>query len=147
MRLYLDLCCLNRPFDDQTQVRIRLESEALLSILEAVSRGEHLWISSEALRIESIRNPDLERRSRILMIAGRANETAALSPRSFERARALEALGFGAFDALHLAAAEHAGVDVFLTTDDRLLKLGERHRRFLQVDVQNPLRWAGEALR
>ena len=31
--IYLDVCCLNRPFDDQSQPRIHLESEAILTIL------------------------------------------------------------------------------------------------------------------
>jgi hypothetical protein len=31
--IYLNVCCLNRPFDDQTQERIRLEAEAVLRIL------------------------------------------------------------------------------------------------------------------
>jgi hypothetical protein len=37
LRIYLDACCLNRPFDDQTQERIRLESEAVLLNHEALA--------------------------------------------------------------------------------------------------------------
>ena len=37
MRIYLDMCCLKRPFDDQSQPRIRLETEAVLSLLAAES--------------------------------------------------------------------------------------------------------------
>jgi hypothetical protein len=39
-KIYLDTCCLNRPFDDQTQERIRLESEAMLAILSRIEKGE-----------------------------------------------------------------------------------------------------------
>ena len=39
MLVYLDTCCLNRPYDDQSQPRIQLESAAVLSIMEQVSSG------------------------------------------------------------------------------------------------------------
>jgi predicted nucleic acid-binding protein len=31
MKLYLDLCCFNRPFDDQSQLLVRLQTEAKLA--------------------------------------------------------------------------------------------------------------------
>ena len=34
MRVYLDNCCYNRPYDDQTQLRISLESQAKLYVQE-----------------------------------------------------------------------------------------------------------------
>lgn len=39
MKVYLDNCCYNRPFDDQTQERIHLESEAILMILQHAQSG------------------------------------------------------------------------------------------------------------
>jgi hypothetical protein len=39
VRVYLDNCCLNRPFDDQRQMRVRLEAEATLCIQEHIRRG------------------------------------------------------------------------------------------------------------
>lgn len=57
------------------------------------------------------------------------------------RALELEQRGFVGIDALHLACAESAGADVFLTTDDRLLRLAARHTNFLRVRVANPLAW------
>ncbi len=48
-KVYLDACCLNRPFDDQTQDRIHLEAEAVLLILTHVESGRWQWIGSEAL--------------------------------------------------------------------------------------------------
>jgi hypothetical protein len=40
MRIYLDVCCLSRPFDNQSQERVRLESEAVLMILHRIETGE-----------------------------------------------------------------------------------------------------------
>ncbi len=61
-----------------------------------------------------------------------------------DRAQQLEALGFHTFDALHLACAENSSVDVFLTTDDRLLRHAARHTAELHVRVANPLSWLTE---
>jgi predicted nucleic acid-binding protein len=62
------------------------------------------------------------------------------------RASKLEAVGFGAYDALHLACAEHAKVDVFLTTDDNLLRLANESSGLLEVRVGNPLTWMKEVI-
>src|ERR1039457_5994001 len=49
MKLYLDVCCLNRPFDDQSQNRVRLEAEAILSILEMAQSDKLEIISSDVI--------------------------------------------------------------------------------------------------
>jgi predicted nucleic acid-binding protein len=53
----------------------------------------------------------------------------------------IEEIGFGAYDALHLACAEHGNADVFLTTDDQLLRLATEKAEMLAVKVDNPLTW------
>ena len=53
MKLYLDLCCLNRPFDDQSQARVAMESQAVVLILEKIDRGEHDLCNSAALVVEN----------------------------------------------------------------------------------------------
>jgi predicted nucleic acid-binding protein len=70
----------------------------------------------------------------------------AIGPKETERARELEKAGFIGFDAVHLSCAESGKADVFLTTDDRLLKLAKRKAKQLQVKVANPLDWAKEIL-
>ncbi len=40
IRIYLDNCCFNRPYDDQDQIKIRLESEAKLEIQARIKKGE-----------------------------------------------------------------------------------------------------------
>ena len=60
------------------------------------------------------------------------------------RALELQKLGFGPFDALHLACAERGAVDVFLTTDDRLLSRARRHKDALRIRAENPLSWYKE---
>ncbi len=63
--IYLDVCCLNRPFDDQTQPRIRLETEAILEIISRCRTGEWKLLSSTALESEIARTPDLTRREQV----------------------------------------------------------------------------------
>jgi len=47
MKLYLDTCCYNRPFDDQAQERIHIESEAVLIIIERVRQKVDTIIGSD----------------------------------------------------------------------------------------------------
>lgn len=143
-RIYLDNCCLNRPFDDQTQVRIRLESEAILLILARIEPGEWSWIGSDVLIDEIEQTPDPGKLARLQVVARYIQENVEISELELERARDLQSFGFQAYDALHIACAESAHSDVFLTTDDRLLKLAKRHSKKLSIKVENPLLWIEE---
>lgn len=49
--IYLDVCCLNRPFDDQTQERIFLEAEAIRLILARCQSGEWQLLGSEVMDV------------------------------------------------------------------------------------------------
>ena len=143
-RVYLDVCCLNRPFDDQTQARIRLESEAVLIILTECETGQWEWISSKIVNVEVERTPDPERRRRVQFVVSRAHHSLSVGELEIERARQLEAWGIGAYDALHLACAERGLVDVFLTTDDNLLRKAAALGKQLHVRVENPVVWLGK---
>jgi hypothetical protein len=62
MKIYLDACCLNRPFDDQRQPRIRLEAEAISLILQNFHQREWEWVGSEVLVYELEQTVDVERK-------------------------------------------------------------------------------------
>jgi predicted nucleic acid-binding protein len=143
--IYFDACCLNRPFDDQSQDRIHLEAEAILIILAHVKSGDWQWISSAALEFEIEQIADSARRTRVKLLTSYAQRSVHTSAQEEERARELAKLGFHAFDALHLAYAETGQADVFLTTDDQLLRLASRFSTQLLVRVENPLKWIEEA--
>ena len=78
------------------------------------------------------------------MLLTQAERTILVEQAEETRARQLETLGVHTFDALHLACAESGKVDVFLTTDDRLLRLAVRQANQMRVKVQNPLTWLRE---
>lgn len=139
MRIYLDVCCLNRPFDDQTQVRIRLETEAILTILSRCKDKKWSLVGSTVVDYEIYKTPDDDRRQRLTNFAEIMEEKITMDPVLKERALELESFGFRAFDAYHISCAEMAKVDVFLTTDDRLLKKSLREN--VNIEVANPLRW------
>lgn len=144
-RLYLDTCCLNRPFDDQSQERVRAETGAIWLILEEASRGRLELIRSEAVEMELERIVDLLHRDRVLALASVGTVRAPVLAEDFQRGRVLETLGFKQLDALHIACAESGGADVLLTTDDGMVRRARRLPHVLRVPVRNPLTWQQEA--
>src|SRR3954452_16121744 len=134
MRIYMDNCCFNRPFDSQTQVRIRLETEAKLRIQERVVAGEIELAWSYILDYESAANPFEERRAAVSSWRKRSVVDVSESPTVLEHAKSLAAQGFHSKDALHVACAVEAGCDYFVTTDDLLLKKLAKQTRIVAVD-------------
>jgi predicted nucleic acid-binding protein len=145
-KVYLDTCCLNRPFDDQTQERVRLEAEAVLAILSRIEKGEWDWIGSEVLMDEIEQTPDTQKLSRARLLSGFIKQMVEIGEKEAKRAKDLQKDSFQAFDALHIACAEGAKADVFLSTDDRLLKLAKRISKRLKIRVVNPLVWVEEMI-
>jgi hypothetical protein len=93
--IYMDACCLNRPFDDQRQLRIRLESEAITIMLEKFQNGEWVWPGSEVLSYELRQNPDVEKRYRTLALAQMAHEhKCSISVRDRGQSSSRSAAGF-----------------------------------------------------
>jgi hypothetical protein len=142
--VYLDVCSLNRPFDDQAQARIHLEAEAVLIILAKCKAGDWTWITSDVVDLEIERTPNPDRRRRVQLLVSHAHRSIRVGEKETERAVQLEAWGIAAFDALHLACAELCQADVFLTVDDRLLRTCAVHAEQLRVRIENPLTWLRE---
>ncbi|BAP56440.1 hypothetical protein THII_2143 [Thioploca ingrica] len=144
MRIYLDMSCLNRPFDDQTQLRIRLESETIIFILQNFNLPQWEWISSEILQLEIEHIPVVEMREHLLLLASRAHHVVRLQQKEAKRAQQLKRMGLNAFDALHIACAESGNADIFLTSDQKLLEQATQIDK-INLSVVNPL-WLLEVL-
>jgi len=143
MRIYLDLCCLKRPFDLQDQPLVRLQTEAVLSIL-ALPRGTVELLQSPALLLENSLNPNQARREAVALWLA---EAIAVAPNETDVALRIDALvakGFKSFDAFHLASAELAEAAAFLTVDLQLLKLASRVAGNLSVSVTDPVHFIEE---
>jgi hypothetical protein len=143
MKIYVDVSCLNRPFDDQVQARIHLEAEAVTIILDRCEQGDWEHVTSRMTEIEIDANPDEHRRARVRKLL--PESLLELSGDVFERAIELERIGFKAADAVHVSAAEALTADVLLSCDDRLLRVARRQRSQLRVPVANPIDWLKEA--
>ncbi len=122
MRIYLDSCCLQRPMDDQTQPRIKIETEAVLAILVAVQAGDIVLLNSEALEYETNRIPDEQRRSEVVSVLALAKERLEITDAAEALAEFLENRGIPPMDAVHLALASAAKSDYFTTCDDKFLR-------------------------
>ena len=142
LKIYLDVCCLNRPFDDQSQPRIHLESEAILWVLRQVETGVYALIGSEALELENSRNSNPQRRNRVTEILARVSGRIRLTASLRRRADFLVGLGFKAMDALHVVSAEQAEADAFISCDDKLLRAAMRSEDVLRVRVVDPIHFA-----
>jgi len=122
MQIYLDMCCFNRPYDDQTQARIHLETGAKLLLQQKVKDAECDLIGSSVLDFECKNNPFEERRHAILQWRWLAKTVVMIDQEIIAQAKAFETHGIGKFDALHVACAMSSQANVFITTDDRLIK-------------------------
>ncbi len=147
MKIYLDTCCLSRLDDIATNVRIQREAEAIETIIDYCSTGQWLWIGSEVLIFEVDNTPNPSKRFEVELRLRHLYQTVTVGSIENSRGLQLEILGFKWFDALHLACAESANVDVFLTTDDGILKRAKRFNSQLQVRVANPYEWLQEMIK
>jgi len=138
MKIYLDVCAIQRPLDSASHLRVALEAEAVLGILALCESGEVEIVSSDALVYETGQNPWPWRQEHALAVLSRAVEHIQLTEEIEQRAQGLDEQGFKPLDALHLAMAEAGDVDYFCTSDDRLLKKAKRMKD-LRVKVVSPL--------
>ena len=142
MKVYLDVCCLCRPFDDQKMNRVHLEAEAIKEILMRCTQDWTL-VASDAVSYEISRIPDRTRMKKAQKLTDLAKEHVAITKTISRRYHEFVELGIDSADALHLACAESAGA-VLLTTDDAIIKIIKRHAHQIPIEVNNPVQWLME---
>lgn len=144
MKLYLDASARNRPFDDQSLPRNRVEAESVVLILDMVERGKAELISSSVLVYETLMNPFIHRREYVASYLRMASVFVATNAVLLERAREIERRGIAPLDALHLASADQAKAEWFITCDDRILRRGRRGRLPVAFHVSTPVEFVAE---
>lgn len=145
MTIYLDNCCYNRPFDDQTQERIHLESEAVLTVLKMGQMKKIIIVGSEILELEIDRMSDENKKKKVLDLYKVADMHILYTDKIRKRSADIISVSkIRTFDSLHIASAEEANADVLLTTDDKFEKMAEKLD--LRTRVINPLRFAWEVI-
>lgn len=138
IRVYLNMCAIQRPLDTPSHVRIQIEAEVVLGLISLGEAGHLTLVSSDALHHENDQNPLLLRREYGFSVLARATETIALTEAVRDRAQQFLAYGLKPLDALHVALAEAGKVDYFCTCDDRLRRQAQRIVD-LTVNVVTPI--------
>ncbi len=144
MRVYLDNCCLHRPYDDLRDDMVRLEAESIISIIARCETGDWEFCGSDVLFDEIDNAANLVKKQKVLLLYNVAAYHIDLTAEIVARAKEIEGFGIKPYDSLHLASAEAGGVDVFLTTDRKLINAAKRSG--IKIPVMNPLIWLTETL-
>lgn len=139
MLLYLDNCCFNRPYDDQSQLIVSLESQAKLFIQRRILDGDYQLLWSYVLEHENNQNPFSERRESIYAWKKLASNTIIECNEVLELAEEVLKQGIRKFDALHIACAIIGKGDYFLTVDKKLL-----NKNMDGITICNPLDFISE---
>ncbi len=125
IRIYLDNCCYNRPYDDQSQLMVSIETQCKLWIQKMIREGSYELVSSYMLRYECINSPFIDRKRAIIQFIDKyADYIVDVDRKNLieERAQDIMSTGIKFKDACHVASAIFAGCDYFISTDKRLLR-------------------------
>jgi hypothetical protein len=133
-KIYLDNCCFNRPYDDQSNLVNRLETEAKLFIQELIRGGKVELAWSFMLDYENNDNPFEEKRLRISDWRRQAAVDCDLCDDIVNQAERLLLIGLRQKDAAHVACAIFMKADYFITTDKRIL-----NKPIMGINVINPI--------
>jgi len=144
VKIYLDASALNRPFDDHSVDRNRLEAEAVLIILQNVETGHLQLMNSSALLYENLMSPLVERREYVASYLDLATVFVAIDEDARTRARQLTRQRITPVDALHLACAARGGADWFITCDDHILRLSQRGKLRMGMRASSPIEFVLE---
>jgi predicted nucleic acid-binding protein len=144
MRIYLDNCCFNRPFDDKSQIRIKLEAEAKLYIQEEIRLGKIELVWSYILEYENSVNPFKEKVKQILEWKTIALETIVENRKVKDNSSLFMKLGIKRKDSLHIACAIEGNCEYFITTDDKVLQKGKNIKKIAVVDPIQFIKIIGE---
>ena len=145
LKIYLDNCCYNRPFDDLKQEKISLESNAIESIFANKVNKKIEIYKSMAIEFElsKIKNDNKRRQVEDLLDSMDLIEieySQAIKKRAIE----LTKYNIKDMDALHIAFAESKNIDYFITTDRLLINASQRAK--LNIKVINPVEFIMEVM-
>ena len=137
MKIYLDNCYFNRPYDSQTAQRIKLETEAKLSIQMQVINSQLELVWSFMLDYENAANPYADQREAIAEWKNLAKKHIQATQNILEHGKQIEAItAIKSKDALHLACAIEAECHYIITTDRLFLK---KAQSIDVIDTLNPI--------
>jgi hypothetical protein len=139
LRLYLDNCSFNRPFDDQNQLKIKLETEAKLFIQQGILAGEYELVWSYILEFENNQNQFDDKRNSIYGWKSIAKINCLENDEIIEYAEHLKGMNIRTKDALHIACSVYTKTDYLITVDKQLYNL-----KLNEIRIINPLTFINE---
>ncbi|MHA1521882.1 MAG: PIN domain-containing protein [Promethearchaeota archaeon] len=137
---------MNRPFDDQTNDKIRLESEAILSIFAQIETKSWNLLGSDIIDLEIGKIPDQEKKEKVLSLLQSETIHIELNEKIISRASVIEGFGISPFDALHISSSESVNANVFLTTDNNIIKKYQINESQFKISIKNPINWLMEVI-
>jgi predicted nucleic acid-binding protein len=130
----LDCCTFNRPFDDQNQLKIKLETEAKLFIQQGILTGEYELVWSYILEFENSQNKFDDRRNVIYGWKNAAKIHCVENDEIIEYAENLKKANIRTKDALYIACSVYTRSDYLITTDKQLFNL-----KLTDIKIISPL--------
>ena len=134
MRIYLDHCAYNRPFDDQRHIKIQLETSAKLYIQNQIKQGKYDLVWSYMSDFENSNNPNVENKGSIQMWENIAKVKCKSSNEILMLGNVIGQKGVRENDALHVACAVASQCEYFITTDAGLL-----NKEIENIQIINPI--------
>jgi len=134
--IYLDNCAYNRPFDDKSQLSIRMEAEAKLKIQEDIRSGVYELAWSYMNEYENNDNPYGDKRESIGMWEHIARHICIPNEKILERGKQIQQVAINPKDSLNLACAIESGCRYFITTDKALLR---KNDLLSDIEIINPI--------
>jgi predicted nucleic acid-binding protein len=143
--IYMDCCCLNRPYDNQIQDKIRIESNTIMAILFKCFYGKWKLIGSDILEYEIRKTPDINKRNNVLNLYSIKKEVVLLNNEIQNRALELQNnYRLKSLDSLHYASTEYRKANTLLTVDKNFILAARKIPA--SIMIENPVNWFMEVM-
>jgi hypothetical protein len=139
MKIYLDHCAYNRPFDDQNNIKNQLETSAKLHIQDQIRQGKYDLVWSYMSDFENDNNPNIENRKTIQIWEDVSKYKCKSSKKVLDLGSKIMEKGIRANDALHIACAIETKCEYFITTDT-----GLTNKTIEGIKIINPIDFVRE---
>ena len=136
IRVYLDNCTYNRPFDDKDQLTTSMEADAKLQIQDDIRKGVYELTWSYMNEYENNDNPYEDKREAIGLWKQIAAHSCPPAPKILEKGKLIQHTMIRPKDSLNLACAIVSNCHFFITTDKALLK---KAKLFSEIEIINPI--------
>lgn len=103
-------------------------------------------LGSEIIDFELKKHPNEEKKKKVLKFTELEDKKININDSIIQRARKIEQLGLKSFDALHISCAEYRKADIFLTTDQEIIKIYQKNIQEFKIVIKNPLMWLLEVV-